>query len=164
MVGFYPFFLLGIKIRSSAKWSSLAESKKAITAARIVFAVTLILYYLLFLYDNSLSSYISFTNKYDEVWHPTLFRKLFTYLICTVLSLSLILSMPNKEYWFTKYGSRSLTPYILHPLFLYSLSWKLAIPIMNEWYGYIFYMLVIPVLCMMTVHSKIDGFVKKLTS
>lgn len=163
MIGFYPFFLLGIKIRLSAKWSVLSESKKAITIARIVFAVTLIFYFVLFLYDNTLSSYISFSNKYDQKWLSATYR-LFTYLICTVLSLSLILSMPNKKYRFTKYGSRSLTPYLFHPLFLYSLSWRYAIPIMNEWYGYFFYMLVIPALSMMTVHSKIDGLVKKLTS
>ena len=90
--------------------------------------------------------------------------RLFTYLVCAALSVTLIVSMPNKQYWFTKYGSRSMTPYILHPLLLYTFSFNLAIPIMDRWYGYVFYMLVIPALSMMTVHSKIDGFVKKLTS
>jgi len=163
MIGFYPFFVLGLKIRSSAKWQAISTSQKAIIAARIVFVVTFIIYFILFLYDNSLSRYITFFYKYNGNWYCLLYS-LFTYLIVTILSLSLILSMPNKEYWFTKYGSRSLTPYLLHPLLLYSLSWTLAVPIMDKWYGYVFYMLVIPALSMMTVHSRVDGFVKKLTS
>ena len=163
MIGFYPFFLLGIKIRSSAKWRAISTNQKAIMAARVVFVVTLILYFVLFLHDESLSNYISFFYKYNGNWHR-IFYTVFTYLVVTVLSLSLILSMPDKEYWFTKYGSRSLTPYLLHQLIIYTLSWTLAVPIMDKWYGYVFYMLVIPALCMMTVHSRIDGFIKKLTS
>ena len=163
MIGFYPFFLLGIKMRQSGKVNSWVNDKNVVRWARIIFAVTLLLYYLAFLYQRPIHTYTTFSQHYDVIWYGIIVRFL-TYLACTVLSIALIVSMPNKQYWFTKYGSRSMTPYILHPLLLYTFSWNLAIPIMDKWYGYVFYMMVIPALSMMTVHSRIDGFVKKLTS
>lgn len=163
MIGFYPFFLLGVKLRRFGKFEEFISNRGLVVLARFVFVITLALYMLAFLYERSIHTYTTFSHSYDVYWYGIVVRFL-TYIVCTVLSISLILSMPNKQYWFTKYGSRSLTPYILHPLLLYIFSWNLAIPIMDKWYGYLFYMLVIPALSMMTVNSKIHGFVKKLTS
>lgn len=163
MIGFYPFFLLGMKLRRFGKFEEYINNKRLVVLARFVFVITLALYMLAFLYERSIHTYTTFSHPYDVYWFGIVVRIL-TYIACTILSISLILSMPNKQYWFTKYGSRTMTPYILHPLLLYIFSWNLAIPFMDKWYGYMFYMLVIPALSMMTVHSKIDGFVKKLTS
>lgn len=161
VIGFFPFFILGIKLRQSGKIEEWKSNIKIVMSARVVFVVTLLLYLMLFFYDSSLVTY-SFVRYYTGIIGIAI--RTFNYVVVTILSISLIVSMPNKQYWFTKYGSRSMTPYILHPLLLYTFSWNLAIPIMDKWYGYVFYMLVIPALSMMTVHSKIDGFVKKLTS
>lgn len=163
MIGFYPFFLLGIKMRDSSQFNKWLNDKKAVRWARIIFITIMVLYFAFFCFNRGIHLFISFSHHYDGNWHAMPYR-LFTYLVCAALSVALIVSMPNKQYWFTKYGSRSMTPYILHPLLLYIFSFNLAIPIMDKWYGYVFYMLVIPALSMMTVHSRIDGFVKKLTS
>ena len=163
MIGFYPFFLVGIKIRNSQKFHEWLNDKNVVRYARIFFAITLLLYFVTFLHQRHIHTYTTFHHPYDVIWYGMILRFL-TYVACTMLSVALILSMSNKKYWFTKYGSRSMTPYILHPLLLYTFSFNLAIPIMDKWYGYVFYMLVIPALSMMTVHSRIDGFVKKLTS
>lgn len=163
MIGFFPFFLLGVKMRLSGKVSDWVNNYKTVQWSRIIFLTTMILYVAFFFHRPYIHLYISFSHSYNASWHDMIYR-LFTYLVCTVLSVTLIVSMPNKQYWFTKYGNRSMTAYVLHPFFLYLFSWNLAIPIMDKWYGYVFYMLVIPVLSMLTVNSKIDGFVKKLSS
>lgn len=163
LIGFYPFFLLGIRLRLSGKVSNWVNSYKTVQWSRIIFITIMILYVAAFFYHRKIHLFISFSHCYNAGWHDVVYR-LFTYLVCTVLSVTLIVSMPNKQYWFTKYGNRSMTPYVLHPFFLYLFSFNLAIPIMDKWYGYVFYLLVIPALSMLTVNGKIDGFVKKLSS
>lgn len=163
MIGFYPFFLLGIKLRNLGKLDKWIGDRRIVTSARVVFVITLLLYFYVFSHHRSIHTYTTFAHHYELLWQGIAVRAL-TYVACAILSITLILSMPNKQFWFTKYGSRSLTPYILHPLLLLIFCWNLAIPIMDKWYGYVFYMLVIPVLSMMTVNNKIHGFVKTLTS
>lgn len=166
MIGFYPFFLLGIKLRQTGWVEARRSEKRSVMLARIVFLVLLALYFVAFLYYRPLHLYISFNHSYEALGVRVLgcVLRAFTYLICGLLSVTLIVAVPDKRYWFTKYGARSLTPYILHPIVLILVCWNWAVPVMTTWYGYVIYLLLVPLFCMMLANKHIDGFVKKLTS
>lgn len=44
------------------------------------------------------------------------------YLIRIVASTCLIAIVPNKNYWFSKYGSRTMNAYLLHMLIIFPIS------------------------------------------
>ena len=95
MIGFYPFFLLGIKMSQSGKVDGWIRDKRAVRWARVIFVVTMLLFLLLFYYYRPISLNISFNHDYAGNWHKML-QRAFTYVVCVVLSISLIVSMPNR--------------------------------------------------------------------
>ena len=166
LIGFYPFFLLGVKLRQTGWIDERRSEKRSVIMARIIFVALLALYLVAFLYYRPLHLYTTFSRSYEVLssCKAGLVFRSFTYVICTVLSVALIIAIPNKRYRFTKYGSRSLTAYIIHPMFLIVFCWNLMIPFMDKWYGYVCYMLVIPCFCLLMMNKPTDDFVKKITS
>ena len=74
----------------------------------------------------------------------------------------LIVLMPNKEYWFTKYGSRTMNVYLLHDTLILLICWGLLYNYRFEWYGLLSCILLVPLLCTLLFSSHVDKFLKKI--
>lgn len=75
------------------------------------------------------------------------------YILTIVMSISLIAIMPNKKYWFTKFGTRTMNVYLLHMAIVFPVCWYLLRPYMHYWYGYILYAVVVPSIIVVLLFS-----------
>lgn len=86
------------------------------------------------------------------------------FILCLLLSVLVIMAMPNRKIWFSQYGSRTMNVYMLHMSIIFPFCWLLMRPIMNEWYGYILYSCGVPMLCVLLFCKKIDYFMRPVLS
>ncbi len=119
--------------------------------------VNLACYYLF----PTLKHFDSFTTYYGLNFKAACF-KWFLYIIRIIACTCLIFVVPNKKYWFTEYGSRTMNVYLLHMLVIFPLSWGLLYNYRNEWYGEVAFFLLIPLLCSLFISSAVDRFMKKI--
>ena len=80
------------------------------------------------------------------------------------MSVCVILLMPNKQYSITRYGARTMNVYMLHMSIVFPLSWYCLRPIMDEWYGYVLYIIAVPTLCSFLFSQEVDRFMKSILS
>ena len=119
LIGFYPFYLLGICIRIYEDRIRLLikpDSMKYILLT--TFAVYLYLCYSVEGLAYKSSFYLLMGSSLF-----LLFQWLISYLSIAVISLTLVFLATDKKYFFTKYGSRSITVYVLHMFLVFPLSW-----------------------------------------
>lgn len=88
--------------------------------------------------------------------------KWFMYIIRIVACTCIILLVPNKKYWYTKYGSRTMNVYLLHMLIIFPLTWGIIYPYRNEWYGMLACFVLTPLLCTLFMSAPVDRFMKKI--
>lgn len=84
------------------------------------------------------------------------------YLIRIVASTCLIAIVPNKNYWFSKYGSRTMNAYLLHMLIIFPFSWCIVYNLRYEWYGIFANFVLVPLFCTFLLNSTIDKIMKKI--
>ena len=75
------------------------------------------------------------------------------YVLTVIMSISLIAIMPNKKYWFTKFGTRTMNVYLLHMTIVFPVCWYLLRPYMHCWYGYVLYVAVVPAVVVILLFS-----------
>ena len=121
LVGFYPFYILGICIRRYEK--EIRAFVKPVSA-KYLLLITFVVYLFLCYRVEGL--------EYKSAFYLTtgsslslLLQWLISYLFITIISLALVFIVKDKEYFFTKYGARSITVYALHMLIVFPLSWGL---------------------------------------
>lgn len=106
-----------------------------------------------------------FTSAFDHgigLSLPALLIRLYSISLTVVLSILVLLAIPNKKYFITKYGSRTLTPYLLHMIPIILISWGLAWEIRNTYMGFIINLLIVPSICMMFLNQKIHTTIRNL--
>ncbi|OWV16419.1 hypothetical protein B7990_11810 [Fibrobacter sp. UWB4] len=85
------------------------------------------------------------------------------YALTTVMSVSLIAIMPNKKYWFTQYGTRTMNVYLLHMSIVFPVCWCFLRPFMHCWYGYVSYAVLVPLFVIFLCFSDfVDKEMKKV--
>lgn len=90
--------------------------------------------------------------------------KWLNFALCVALSISIIALMPNRKLPFSKYGSRTMTVYMLHMSIVFPLCWVLLRPVMFEWYGYVLYIVGVPFVCAFLFNEKVDSIMKVILS
>lgn len=90
--------------------------------------------------------------------------KWLNFALCVALSISVIALMPNRKLPFSKYGSRTMTVYMLHMSIVFPLCWVLLRPVMFEWYGYVLYIVGVPFVCAFLFNEKVDSIMKVILS
>lgn len=86
------------------------------------------------------------------------------FILTLVMSVCVILLMPNKQYSITRYGARTMNVYMLHMSIVFPLSWYCLRPIMDEWYGFVLYIIAVPTLCTFLFSQEVDRFMKSILS
>lgn len=119
IVGFYPYFLMGCLLKRNY---SVVEAKLSLTKSRILCACFLSLYAFCCLMCKGLvwnsGFYLSFGTSISGIG-----RILLTYVFISSIAFFLLFSMPNKKYFFSEYGMRTMNVYMLHMLIVFPFSY-----------------------------------------
>lgn len=159
VICFYPFFLIGIFLRE--KFSDLCYSEKQHKVGWTVMILSVVIYIILQSYKPGIVFHTGFTTGYSLSLLGGLSR-LFTYMICIAMSIAMIVIMPNKELWFSKYGTRTMNVYLLHMCIVFPLCWYISEPFRNDLSAYILSLLIVPLLCCLLFSKPVDSFMKKV--
>lgn len=161
IVCFYPFFLMGLCLRHYYNDIVYTISPNLQRVATICFALLCIVYLLANSFHPGIVYSTGFVSGFGLSISGVLIR-VFTIFMCMAMCLALIAMVPNKEYWFTKYGSRTMNVYLLHMLIVFPVCWWLTVSIRDTWYGIVINAVCVPFICMLLFSAKIDRLMKKL--
>lgn len=157
----FPVFVFGLWMREKA--SDQIYAMKSRGRVRLLFAIILFLciLYSLFIiyYKPSMSG--AFTSYYGLNLKLAL-AKWIMMIVRVVACVCIIILVPNKEYWFTKYGSRTMNVYLLHDTLIFLICWGCLYNYRYEWYGLLSLFLGVPLLCSLLFSSPVDKFMKKI--
>lgn len=160
VVNFYPYFLIGICLRKQElRIYSLNKKNKFIWSSSFFI---LIIVYLILCYYRSGFCYGTGFMQIHGFSIVGFISKWLNFILCLLLSVSAMMIIPNRKLWFSKYGSRTMNVYMLHMSIIFPLCWWLMRPIMNEWYGYLLYIFVVPFVCSFLFSEKVDMFMKPI--
>ena len=155
IIGFYPFFLLGIKLKDY----DLEEKGKN---NLLVLVGVFITYVLLCLMINGLAYYSGFY----LLLGMTIRRLVYMFLSYTLIGLFClyhIRSVPNKKYRFTKYGARSMNVYLLHMLFVLPLSYGVFSHLPVKPF-FVVNVIGVPLLCILLFSDKVEAIMSAILS
>ena len=79
-----------------------------------------------------------------------------------IACVCVIVLFPNKEYWFTKFGARTMNVYLLHIIPIFIICWGVLYDYRYEWYGLLVYFVGVPLLCTLFFSLPIDRIMKKV--
>lgn len=119
IIGFYPYFLMGCLLKRNY---SVVETKLSLTKSRILCVCFLSLYTICCLMCKGLvwnsGFYLSFGTNISGIA-----RILLTYAFISFIAFFLLFSVPNKKYFFSEYGMRTMNVYMLHMLIVFPFSY-----------------------------------------
>lgn len=160
VVHFYPFYVIGMWLRNKER----IIYEVSHTARRNWLAVFLLCHVAYFLLCYRFPGFCYGTG-FSYSHGLSLFGIAFkwaNFVLTLVMSVSLMMVMPNKELGISRYGSRTMNVYMLHMTIVFPLSWYYFRPFMNEWYGYILLVIVVPTICLVLFSKKVDDMMKKI--
>lgn len=162
VINFYPYFLVGVCLKKNDNEVYLLnKTHKRLWVNGFVF---LMLLYCGICYFKNGFCYGTGFMQYHGMSLIGFIYKLSNFILCLLLSIIVVMVMPNRKIWFSKYGSRTMNVYMLHMSIIFPLCWLIMRPIMNEWYGYVLYILGAPILCAILFCKKIDSIMKPILS
>lgn len=162
IVHFYPFYVTGMWLRTKER--TIYEASRTVRRNCLwVFLLCHVAYFLLcyrfpcFCYGTGFGgshglSLVGFAFKWTN------------FIMTLTMSICLMMVMPNKELGFSRYGSRTMNVYMLHMAIIFPLSWYYLRPVMDEWYGYLLYVVVVPSLCLILFSKRVDDVMKIILS
>ena len=89
---------------------------------------------------------------------------LFTMMFSVMMAISFIIVVPDKKMLFSKYGRRTLNAYLLHMSVIMPFGWYLSRNVATEWYGYVWNLVIIPLLCLVLFTSFVDKWMNIILS
>lgn len=155
MINFYPFFCIGMILKDK-----LISMKSPIKRPLLLLLLCFLVFYLVQSHYGNFCYVTGFLN-YHGFSIAGMFQKWLAIILTGLMSICVIELMPEKEYCFSGLGSRTMYAYLLHMSVIFPLSWGLFRPIMNEWYGYIVYVILVPALCLVLFSRYISNILKK---
>ena len=159
VICFYPFFLTGILLRE--KFSVFCYSDNYCRVGWTILILSVIIYIILQYYKPGIVFHTGFMSWYGLSLYGGLSR-IFTYTICIVMSISMIAIIPNRELWFSKYGTRTMNVYLLHMCIVFPICWYICEPFRNDLLAYIVSLFIAPILCCLLFTKPVDSFIKKI--
>lgn len=156
----FPCFVFGLWVKQKADNQLFAMRSRI---GRILCAIVLLL---CVLYNIFIIRYIpSMSGAFTEYYGLNIkaaFGKWIMMIVRVVACVCIIVLMPNKEYWFTKYGSRTMNVYLLHDTFIFLLCWGFLYNYRYEWFGLLSMFIGVPLLCSLLFSTPVDKFMKRI--
>lgn len=119
LIGFYPFFLLGIMLNKYEE-NIRFYCKKPLLVWILIMSYTI---YVFLCYAKHGFAYSSGFYLINGASWDMIVKWIINYILIAVATISLVLLLPNKHYPITKYGARTLSVYVLHMLLVFPISW-----------------------------------------
>ncbi|SET75662.1 Fucose 4-O-acetylase [Oceanobacillus limi] len=112
---FFPFFLLGYLVTTDHVMR-LKQKSFRITSIIVMTIVALAIYYA----PEFNSGWLLASKSYGDLGMPEYggAARLLVYITATLMAMSVLAWVPNKQYKFTKLGTRTLYVYLLHGIFI----------------------------------------------
>jgi len=162
IINFYPFFLIGVLLKRTYEKKIIDNGNNRNNIKWIGVFWTLMLFYLIITYYIPGFPYqTGFMESHGFSIYDFSIRWA-TYGLSILLSISMIMIMPNKKMWISQYGSRTMNVYLLHMSIIFPLCWGVFRPFMNVWYGYILYIFFVPAICSLLFSRRIDVIMKQI--
>lgn len=158
IIGFYPFYLLGIMLKNKV----LLNANK-LKLSRILLIVVLVLYigvcYFFFGFAYKSGFYLMPSSSV-----ATIVQFLANYVFISIICVLLINSMPNQNFYLSRFGGRTLNVYLLHMIIVFpvcygvfkKLDYTLCNVIMNT--------LSACLLCLVFFSKKCDTIMRRVLS
>lgn len=158
VICFYPFFALGMLFKEHE------ESLKKIPRGYKWFLCLLVLSLFYMIADYICPGVVyktGFTGGFGLSLKGLILRA-FTYLMCIAMCFCVIYAMPDRKFWFSKYGNRTMNVYLLHMIIVFPCTWYIGALIKDTWYGHVFLIVCVPLLCMVLFSEKVDRVMRKI--
>ncbi len=158
--GFFPFYALGIYLTSNKEQVYEFNAKKKV-ACLIVFSICIIIYCL----GNTKFAGIAQSSNFNGLCGLSLLKimgKIFHYIMCTIMSISIIGFIPNKKICISKMGAKTMDCYYWHMTLVFLICWGICATFRCEWYGYVLNMVCVPLLSILLYSKPIDKITNKL--
>lgn len=157
IIGFYPFFLLGMIMKKNGNIACFERNSKIIFT--IVMAGYLLLCYIIEGLAYKGSFYLSPSSSCTAI-----FQQVLSYPIIMSLCITLVYSMPRKQTLLSKLGTRTLNVYLLHMLVVFPLCYGVFSHLSyNIWYV-ITNSVLACCLCSLFFSATVDRGMKRLLS
>lgn len=160
VVNFYPFYVFGIMLRKKESKIYDKDNRKIIIWP-VIFVFSSAAYIVLCYVKTGFCYGTGFMSSYGLSLVGFISRWL-NYGLTLIMSISVIMIVPDKETLITKYGARTMNVYLLHMSIIFPMCWWLMRPIMHEWYGYCLYIVVVPAICSILFSKCIDKVMKPI--
>ena len=159
----FPSYAFGVflKEKYGDRLSKGCSSRKVLIICLSVIAVCVTSNLAMIHFRPDWIKYDRLVSYYGLNYHAALV-KWFMCLLRVIVCVCVIICFPNKKYWYSVYGTRTLNVYLLHMIPVFLLSWGILYPFRYEWWGVISLVIVVPLLCTMFLSERVDRFMKKL--
>ena len=161
VLNFYPFYLFGIKINKDMNERIIERDSTTQRKWMCVFLSCIIMYIVLTMKFHGFCYGTGFMSSHGFSILGLVSRWL-NYLLCIIMSWSVIMIVPKYNTWFTQYGKRTMNVYMLHMAVIFILSFYMCRPVKHEWYAYILCIFVTPTICSLLFSKKIDQVMSKV--
>lgn len=157
---FLPYYLLGYKLRD-VKWPRLSNLRIILGwgSLCLIFAI-----WIVFIHVYPGHTYrTAFNSAFNgDPIHGVLLQTALIGTICITGSLVWLL-IPDRLLWFTKYGERTLTVYLLHGLIVLPTAYCLFRPFSEEsMIGRIEMILIPTLICLILFNEKLNKYISRL--
>lgn len=157
----FPCFVFGLWLKKIAVNQLNIIKSRRMGRALSAIVLALCIVYNLFIIHNMPSMSGAFTAYYGLNLKAA-FGKWIMTVVRIVACMCIIILVPDKEYRFTKYGSRTMNVYLLHDTFILLLCWGVFYNCRYEWYGLLSLFIGVPLLCMLLFSSPVDRLMKRI--
>lgn len=159
----FPSYAFGVYLKEQfgARLSKGCSSKNLLFVCLFVIVTCVAINFAMIHFRPSWIKYDRLVTYYGFNYHAALVKWSMC-LLRVIVCVCVIICIPNKKYWCSDYGSRTLNVYLLHMIPVFLLSWGILYPFRYEWWGVISLVIVVPLLCTMFLSERVDRFMKKL--
>lgn len=155
LIGFYPFYLLGVGLRRNEKWIyGLSHRNRGL----VLFVA--VAFYLFSCACIKGLAYKSGFYLSTGLSVRSLAGFVISYLFIIVICISLISIAPNRCFKFSSYGSKTMNVYLLHMLIVFPLSWGLFSRYMDNLPMSLLNVIIVPVSGIFLFSNVADKLIK----
>ena len=157
----FPCFAYGVFLKECAEQKLLTWKDRGVVRVLCAIIFILCVFINISIIHIKPSMHIAMTTYYGLNLKIAL-AKWMMIILRVIACTCLIIVFPDKEYWFTKYGSRTMNVYLLHAIPIFTISWGCLYNYRYEWFGLLSLFVFVPLLCTLFFSTPVDQFMKKI--
>ena len=157
LIGFYPFFLLGIYLKKNGNILNVERNSKMLFAIAMTGYLSLCYIWEGFAYKGSF--YLQPSSGIRAIC-----LQMMSYPIIMLFCVTLVYSMPHKEVWLSRFGGRTLNVYLLHMLVVFPVCYGIFSHLGYNIWLVMLNSVLASSLCLLFFSATVDRIMKKILS